>query len=248
MQTISEKIKIGTSGFYYEHWKGVFYPQDLARAHFFDYYVKQFPTVELNSTFYHLPKAKTVEHWFQNAPEDFLFALKASREITHYRKLKDVRQQLYLFLHLVKPLKEKLAAILFQLPPSLHKERELLAEFLALLPSGYRFAMEFRHESWQDDQIMETLKAYNVAFVMHDFAQREIIPVTTADFTYMRLHGPTGRYGGSYDDKTLREYARMLRKQAHHSRRLFVYFNNDFEGYAVENARRLQRFIEEDSL
>ncbi|HHD83704.1 MAG TPA: DUF72 domain-containing protein [Campylobacteraceae bacterium] len=244
MQDLTSKIHIGTSGFYYAHWKGVFYPDTLAKAHFFTYYMEHFETVELNSTFYHLPRAKTVEHWMEESPETFLFALKAHRQITHYHKLKDAGEPLYRFLHLIKPLKPKIAAILFQLPPSLHMDAEILAAFLALLPPGYRFAVEFRHESWYCDAVYEVLKAYNVALCLNDFAQREITPLITADFSYMRLHGPTGRYGGSYDDATLAHFCDMLLEMAHHQKALFVYFNNDTEGYAVENARRLRALVE----
>ena len=244
MQTdLSKKIIIGTSGFYYEHWRGVFYPEKLAKAHFFDYYTTQFETVELNATFYHLPKMKTVRHWYENSPEDFLFALKAHREITHYKKLKDAKEALYRYLHLIKPLKPKIAAILFQLPPSLKIDLSLLADFLTELPPGYRFAFEFRHQSWADQKVYDLLKAYNAAFCLNDFGKREIAPIITADFTYMRLHGPDGRYGGSYSDETLQHYADMLCKLAHHQKQLFVYFNNDTEGYAVENARRLRQLI-----
>ncbi len=247
MKTPAEKIRIGTSGFYYDHWKGCFYPKELSRTHYFDYFVERFPTVEINATFYHLPHSKTVKQWAERSPEDFLFALKASREITHYRKLEDVEHPLYLFLHLIKPLKPKLAAILFQLPPSLKKETRLLASFLKLLPSGYRFAIEFRHESWEEEEVLEILEAYNVAFCLNDFEQRKIKPRQSADFTYLRLHGPTGRYGGSYDDETLRKYAKMLVEFARHQKALFVYFNNDFEGNAVKDAKRLQAMVAEEA-
>jgi uncharacterized protein YecE (DUF72 family) len=240
---LSEKIIIGTSGFYYADWKGIFYPENLAKAHFFDYYTTQFRTVELNATFYHLPRVKTVQHWYDAAPDDFLFALKAHREITHYKKLKDAKSSLYRYLHLVKPLKPKIAAILFQLPPSLKIDLNLLAEFLAILPSGYRFAFEFRHTSWQEQAVYDLLKAHQAAFCLNDFGKREIEPIITSNFTYMRLHGPDGRYGGSYSDESLQRYANMLIKLAHHQKLLFVYFNNDTEGYAVENARKLQQLI-----
>ncbi len=243
MESLSEKIRVGTSGFYYPHWKEVFYPAELSKSRYFEYYMKEFDTVELNSTFYHLPKAKTVTHWEEETPEHFLFALKASRQITHYHKLKDVKDPLYLFLHLVKPLKRKIAAILFQLPPSLHKDTELLSDFLQLLPSGYRYAIEFRHESWQDEKTDTILKAYNVARCLHDFNKVKIDPQMTADFTYLRLHGPDGHYGGSYDDTTLKTYAQMLMEMAHRQKHLFVYFNNDTERNAVTDAQRLRRFV-----
>ncbi len=245
MNALAQRIHIGTSGFYYDHWRGPFYPEDLPKSRYFDYYVERFDTVEINSTFYHLPHSKTIAHWAERTDEGFLFALKASRQITHYQKLKDAEHPLYLFLHLIKPLKRKLAAILFQLPPSLSKDTALLASFLKLLPSGYRFAMEFRHESWEDREVLQLLEAYNVAFCLNDFARRTIEPHESAEFTYLRLHGPTGRYGGSYDDETLRGYARMLLEFAHRQKILFVYFNNDAEGNAIKDARRLKRFVEE---
>ena len=238
------RIHIGTSGFYYEHWRGVFYPEDLAKSHFFEYYMTRFETVELNSTFYHLPRLKTTEHWAEMSPPDFLFSLKAYRGITHYRKLKDVEEELYRYLHLIKPLKPKLGTILFQLPPSLHLDFDLLAGFLELLPPGYRYTVEFRHPSWLVEDIYNLLKSYNVALCINDFGKRQMEPVMTADFGYLRFHGPTGRYGGSYDDDTLRMWADRLKEASKELKAIFVYFNNDFGGYAVQNALRLMELLE----
>ncbi len=240
---MSGKVWVGTSGFYYEHWRGVFYPEDLPKSRFFDYYRERFATVELNSTFYHLPRLRTTEHWCESSPDDFLFSLKAYRGITHYRKLHDCEGELYRFLHLVKPLKSKLGAILLQLPPSLHLDRELLKSFLEILPPGYRFAMEFRHESWLNDDIFNLLKSYNVALCINDFGKRSTETVVTADFAYIRLHGPTGRYGGSYSDRELAEWAGRVAKAAEETEAIFVYFNNDSEGYAVLNAQRLLEML-----
>jgi len=244
MKRLSEKILVGTSGFYYPHWQKLFYPEDLPKSRYFSYFVTQFQTVEINSTFYHLPKAKTVAHWLEETPEDFRFALKAHREITHYKKLREAREPLLRFLHLIKPLKPKLVAILFQLPPSLHKDIALLSDFLQLLPSsGYRFAIEFRHKSWYDEETDTVLKAYNVARCLHDYARAKIEPVITADFTYLRLHGADGHYRGSYDDATLTQLAQMLLDAARHQKALFVYFNNDTDAAAVTDARRLQTLL-----
>ncbi len=236
-------VHIGTSGFYYEHWRGVFYPQELAKSKFFPFYMTHFDTVELNATFYHLPRLKTTEHWAQMSPPDFLFALKAYRGITHYRKLKDAKEELYRYLHLVKPLKSKMAAILFQLPPSLHRNDRLLEDFLAILPRGYRYAFEFRHESWNDDAIHRLLESANVALCLNDYGRREMTPHLTADFGYLRFHGPTGRYGGSYDDETLQRWAKWLKEVSEDLQSVFVYFNNDFEGNAVRNALRLRELV-----
>ena len=236
-------IHIGTSGFYYEHWRGVFYPQDLAKRRFFEYYMKQFDTVELNSTFYHLPRLKTTEHWAQISPEDFLFALKAYRGITHYRKLKDVREELIRYLHLIKPLKPKLASILFQLPPSLSVDAALLKDFLEMLPRSYRHTIEFRHESWMREEIFNLLKSYNVAMCINDFEKHTTPFEMTADFGYIRFHGPTGRYGGSYDEAALAGWAEKIAEASKELKEMFVYFNNDVAGYAVQNAMQLRRML-----
>ncbi len=238
-----EGVWVGTSGFYYEHWRAVLYPQDLPKSRFFEFYCREFATVELNSTFYHLPRLKTTEHWFDKSPEDFLFSLKAYRAITHYRKLRDCEGELYRYLHLIKPLKPKLGAVLFQLPPSLHMDRGLLEDFLKILPPGYRFAMEFRHDSWLCDDIYNLLKSYNVALCINDFGRREMQMELTADFGYIRLHGPTGRYGGSYSEEELAEWAERIGSAMESLKSMFVYFNNDFGGYAVKNARKLIEMI-----
>ncbi len=240
---MNTKVLIGTSGFYYEHWRGVFYPEDLPKSRFFDFYKERFATVELNSTFYHLPRLKTTQHWFERSPEGFLFSLKAYRGITHFRKLRECESELYRYLHLIKPLKPKLGAVLFQLPPSLHLDRELLEAFFKILPPGYRFAMEFRHESWLCDDVFNLMKSYNVALCVNDFGKRRMPMIVTADFAYIRLHGPTGRYGGSYSDEELAGWAQKAREAAKESEAVFVYFNNDFGGYAVQNAEKLAKMI-----
>ncbi len=239
------EARIGTSGFYYEHWRGILYPKALDKSHWFDYFCREFDTVEMNSTFYHLPKAKTLEHWDEKSPEDFLFSFKAPRSITHYKKLHDIHDELLRFLHLLKPIKHKIASVLFQLPPSLHRDETLLADFLAQLPhgGGWRFAIEFRHGSWEAESVYATLRHHGVAWVWHDYARRESPEIVTADFVYLRLHGPDGHYGGSYDDETLQTWAQRLRRQMEHHRSVFVYFNNDSEGNAVRDARQLKTMM-----
>ena len=235
-------VRIGTSGFYYEHWRGAFYPEKLPKSRFFAYYAEHFDTVELNATFYHLPKAKTIEHWKNLAPEGFLFALKAYRGITHYTRLKDPKE-CYRFLHLVKPLRPHLGPILLQLPPSLHKDTDLLASFFHTLPRGYRCAVEFRHESWYSDEIYELLRRYEVAMCLHDFAKKRTPLVTTADFVYIRFHGTNGRYAGSYDDATLQKWAAKIEEFRTKGLAIYCYFNNDFEGAAVRDAMRLRSLL-----
>ncbi len=240
---MSAEVYVGTSGFYYEHWRGVFYPEELPKNRFFDYYKDHFETVELNSTFYHLPRIKTVENWLQRSPERFYFSLKAYRGITHYKRLHECRDELYRYLHLIKPLKRKIGAILFQLPPSLHFDAGLLEEFLKLLPPGYRFAMEFRDESWLREEVYNLLKSYNAALCINDFGKRKMESVVTAEFGYFRLHGPDGRYGGSYSDEELGVWAAKIKSAAKECETIFVYFNNDFGGYAVLNAKNLAKMV-----
>ena len=180
----------------------------------------------------------------QRSPERFLFSLKAYRGITHYRRLCNVKEELYRYLHLVKPLKPKLASILFQLPPSLRLDLPLLRDFLEILPSGYRYTVEFRHASWLTDDVFNLLKSYNVALCINDFGKRETPFEMTADFGYIRFHGPTGRYGGNYDDVTLSIWAERLKEASRTLKDLFVYFNNDFGGFAVQNAGTLIQMLQ----
>ena len=233
------KIHIGTSGFYYEHWRGAFYPEDLPKRKFFNYFVQHFDTVEMNSTFYHLPKAKTIEHWAQKVPKDFLFSFKAYRAITHYKKLQDSKEDLYLFLHLLKPIKPKIGMILFQLPPSLHKDTKRLVNFLQILPKGYRYAMEFRHKSWYEEEIYELLKRFDVSFCIHDYIDTP--KIITNQRIYVRFHGASGRYRGEYG-MALQEWADFFKK--HPNKEIFCYFNNDFEAAAIKDALLLRSLLE----
>lgn len=231
---------IGTSGFYYDHWIGKCYPEGIDKHDLLPFYARHFGTVEVNSTFYHLPRQRSVGHWRDAVPEDFRFALKAYRGITHYKKLSEARAELLAFLHLVKPLRPKLGPLLFQLPPSLTRDDRLLDDFLASLPSGYRYAFEFRHASWIDDAVLTLLQHHGAAFCINDF-DGEMTPwAMTAPFGYVRMHGPQGHYRGCYDDTQIAALCDRLSTTAAEGRELFCYFNNDTEGFAWENARMLQ--------
>ena len=233
-------IRIGTSGFYYEHWIGRCYPAGIDKHELLPFYARHFGTVEINSTFYHLPRQRSVEHWRDAVPEDFRFALKAYRGITHYKKLAEARSELLAFLHLVKPLKPKLGVLLFQLPPSLERDDRLLDDFLTSLPAGCRYAFEFRHPSWLDDAVFALLQRHGAAFCINDFDGRMTPWTVTAPFAYVRLHGPQGRYRGCYDDMQIAALCDTLAGIAAEGREVFCYFNNDMEGFAWENARMLQ--------
>ncbi len=232
-------LHIGTSGFYYDHWIGRCYPEGTSKRDLLPYYAGRFRTVEINSTFYHLPRKTSIEHWLEVTPEDFRFTLKAYRGITHYKKLKDAREELHAFLHLVKPLKPRLGVLLFQLPPQLKRDLKLLEDFLAELPEGYRCAFEFRHDSWIDDALFALLAGHNAGFCINDFGRHQTPWAVTAPFAYVRMHGPEGRYRGRYDDAAINALCKKITGIAEEGREVYCYFNNDTEGYAWENAQML---------
>ncbi len=233
-------IWIGTSGWYYDHWRQRFYPADLPKSKWVEYYAQQFETVEINNTFYHLPKEQTLRRWHELAPQGFLYAVKANRYITHIRKLNDASEPLERFFERVNLLKERLGPILYQLPPSLHKNLELLAAFIRLLPKKEQAVFEFRHESWYEDDTFELLDKSGVGFCIHDMPGKESPRIVTGKIIYMRFHGTTGRYSGSYPESQLGDWANWLKNQAPKVRAIYVYFNNDAHGHAIKNAKQLK--------
>jgi len=234
-----QKIHIGTSGFYYDHWIGKCYPEDIAKHDLLPFFAQHFKTVEINSTFYHLPRRTTIEHWLETTPDDFLFTLKANRSITHRKRLDAVLKEIMVFIRLVKPLREKLGVILFQLPPRLKLDVKLLDAFISELPKGYRYAIEFRDESWMDDLVFELLALHGIGFCINDYAQRQTPWIATAPFVYIRMHGPLGSYRGKYDRQMLTALCETIKGFADEGREVFCYFNNDMEGFAWQNAQEL---------
>lgn len=213
------KLYIGTSGFSYPHWeKGVFYPAGLAKAKQLEYYSRHFQTVELNNTFYRLPTKENFQKWYQQTPQNFVFSLKASRYITHIKRLKDVQDSWQKFINNAQELKEKLGPILFQFPANFQVDEKRLEEFLKILPKKYKYAFEFRHQGW---------------FCL------------SAGFTYLRLHGPTELYSSKYTDSQLKKIAIDVKRQLK-DKDVYVYFNNDARGYALENALSLKKTIKKD--
>ncbi|MBA7615124.1 hypothetical protein ES703_22401 [subsurface metagenome] len=234
------KIRIGTSGWYYDHWKELFYPAGLAKSKWFEHYAQHFDTVEINNTFYHLPKESYVKRWHKLAPKGFLYAVKANRYITHIKRLKDAEEPLERFFERVGILKGKLGPILYQLPPSLHKDLDLLEAFVKLLPKKRHAVFEFRHESWYCEDTFEMLREYGVAFCIHDMPGKESPRVVTADIIYIRFHGTTGRYSGSYSKAALASWTRWIKEQSKEARSIYAYFNNDAHAHAVRNAKTLR--------
>lgn len=236
------EIHIGTSGWSYKHWINTFYPAEVKAKDRFEYYQTHFDSVEINNTFYKLPKDETFENWRDQVPDGFTYIVKASRFITHMKKLHDPIQSTALFFERVAILKDKLGAILFQLPPMLKNNEVLLTDFLKQLPKGYRYVFEFRNADWYRDSTYSLLKKYNCAFCIYELDQHLTPIEITADFIYLRLHGPGKKYQGSYPDETLQEWASKCRKWVK-TKDVYVYFDNDEMGYAAFNAIRLKELI-----
>ena len=230
---------IGTSGWSYHHWKGNFYPDDLSNDQMLDFYQQHFNCVEINNSFYHLPEKKTLLHWYDCVPDDFIFSVKASRYITHMKKLKDPATTLPPFFERVQLLADKLGPILFQLPPHWHVNCERLAGFLDTLPSNYRYTFEFRDPSWHCQEVYELLCQHNSAFCIFDLDRQLSPKQITAEFIYIRLHGPQGPYQGQYNTKTLAAWADAFSNWVKQRKEIFCFFDNDEAGYAAQDAKRL---------
>ncbi len=238
------RIHIGTSGWSYDHWKGPFYPEDLPNNQMLDYYLRHFQTVEINSSFYHLPRKQTLEHWREAVPAGFLFAAKASRYITHMKKLKDPGKSVATFLERISVLEDKLGPILFQLPPRWHLNVQRLTTFLDALSSEFRYAFELRDQSWLNEQVYALLARHNAAFCIYELDGFLSPKKITTDFVYVRLHGPDGPYQGSYDDPALAGWAGAFSTWSAQGRGIFCYFDNDQAGYAAQNAARLRSMLQ----
>lgn len=234
---------VGTSGWVFKGWKGPFYPEDMPEREFFAFYARRFRTVEINNSFYHLPADTTYEKWRQAAPKDFIYSVKASRYITHIKRLKEPEETLEKFMDGVALLKGKLGPILVQLPPNFGCDMERLKEFLNALPKRRRYAMEFRNPSWFAPEVYDALRKRNVALVVSDMAGHESPREATADFVYIRLHGPVGKYGGSYTDKQLSVWTGAIAQWKAAGKDVFCYFDNDEKGHAPENAASLQKML-----
>lgn len=233
------KIHIGTSGWRYDHWVGPFYPSGLSGDEFLEHYAKSFRTVEINNSFYHMPEKKTMRRWSRTVPDGFIFAVKASRYITHMKKLKDPRKPVSKLLKTADALGDKLGPILFQLPPKWRVNRERLESFLESLPSGYRYAFELRDPSWFDDDVYAILEKHGAAFCIFEIGGLRSPEVVTSGMVYVRLHGPGAAYKGQYSKDALSEWAHRIRKWRRRGKEVFFYFDNDEAGYAPEDAKKL---------
>jgi uncharacterized protein YecE (DUF72 family) len=237
------EVRIGTSGWHYPHWRGPFYPEKFPAAEMLEFYAARFDTVELNNTFYRLPPEGSAAAWKRGTPAGFLFAAKGSRFLTHMKKLKDDGRGVGRFFERVHGLGRKLGPIVFQLPPRWQVDTERLEAFLRVLPGRRRYAFELRDPTWHLPEVYGILRKHNAAFCMFEIGGWRSGYEITADFAYVRLHGPGGPYQGSYPREALKEWARRIGEWERELKAAYVYFDNDQAGYAAANAVELKRMV-----
>ena len=236
--------RVGCSGWQYKHWRGDFYPADLPTSRWFEYYAARFDTVEINNTFYRLPEEATFGRWAQGAPTRFLFAVKASRFLTHMKKLKDPEEPLERLFTRMRPLGRHLGPVLYQLPPGWKLDKLRLEHFLQVLPKGIRHVLEFREPSWYADDVLALLERYQVARCLHDMKGSATGMERVGPFVYVRFHGAGGTYSGAYPEDRLERWADWLHDQRRSGTAIYAYFNNDVGGHAPRDAVRLRRLLE----
>ena len=236
------RIRVGCSGWQYRHWRGLFYPSDLPASRWLEFYAREFDTVEINNTFYRLPEARTFEDWRRRLPARFVASIKASRYLTHLKRLKDPEEPVDRLFDRASHLGRTFGPVLYQLPPRWPRRLSRLQVFLDALPR-HRQAVEFRDPDWYAPEVLEALAARRIALCVHDMAGSVSPRAVSGAFVYLRLHGPDGRYHGRYPDDRLREWAEWLGAQASDGFSAFVYFNNDGGGHAPRDAARLRELL-----
>ncbi len=229
---------VGTSGYSYNEWRGHFYPEGLSEHHMLRFYAERFTSVEINYSFYRLPTVRVLQGWGKETPETFTFTLKAPRRITHDLRLRDAADPLSDFCETAQALKQRLGAVLFQLPPFLKKDTSRLEDFLHQVPPGFRPAFEFRNQSWFADDVYECMRRFGVALCIAESEDRNTPFESTAEFGYFRLRKP------DYTDDDLAEWARRLRDAAAQWKDVFVYFKHEAEGKGPQLAARLRALLE----
>jgi uncharacterized protein YecE (DUF72 family) len=244
---ISNNLHIGTSGWSYTHWTGVFYPNDIKPDKYLEYYITKFDCVELNSSFYHLPLKSTVSGWMNRTSDTFMFCPKLSRFITHQLQLVSAEEPMLRFFDVFATMKARLGPVLIQIHPGLHYDRALITGFFNLLQEKYsehRFAIEIRNKSWINDDFLQLLSMYGVAFVIADSGRRyPYNEVVTTGFIYLRFHGREQLYATDYSERELEQYAEKIILWLNDGKEVWAFFNNDFHGYAVKNALRLMEML-----
>jgi uncharacterized protein YecE (DUF72 family) len=236
-------IRIGCSGWVYPHWRDLFYPKKLAVKNWFAFYAEHFDTVEINNSFYRLPKPETFDAWRAQAPGGFHYAVKANRFLTQAKKLKDCEEPLERMMVPFRHLHSALGPILYQLPPHFRLNLGRLERFLELIPKDVTNVFEFRDASWHVDEVFTLLERYGASFCTYDMVDMEVPRVAVGPTAYVRLHGGEGKYWGRYTDERLLDWAGWLIEQKHRGRRPWVYFNNDIEGHAIHDAMTLKAMV-----
>lgn len=245
--TINNKmdILIGTSGWSYPHWKGLFYPDDWPKSRWFEYYAARFPTVEVNATFYRFFKDQTYQKWYDKAPENFKYVLKAPRLITHRKYLQEAEDLIQSFYQSAALLKEKFGLILLQLPPGMPYDPDRLRKALAAFKIPRHVAVEFRHKRWLNDETIDLLREMGSIFCNADSPKTPLTNWVTADVAYIRLHGRETWYGYEYSLQELRDICKLIDKlRADGVKKVYVYFNNDIGGFAPKNALTLMQLLD----
>jgi uncharacterized protein YecE (DUF72 family) len=239
------RILIGTSGWHYDSWRGPFFPKGLPLKNQLQYYTSQFPTAELNGVFYRTPTPEAVKSWRDQTGKDFVFAWKASKFITHWKRLSDKSvNSLELLENRLSLLDEKAGPILFQLPPQFQADAERLASFFKLLSKKRQYSFEFRHPSWYAPKIFRLLSDQNISLCISDHHDAPAPWKRTADFVYVRGHGPGGRYKGHYRADVLSDWSRRIRSWKKQGHDVYVYFDNDQKSAAPADALRLRLLLE----
>ncbi|HEY5532121.1 MAG TPA: DUF72 domain-containing protein [Candidatus Anoxymicrobiaceae bacterium] len=239
------ELFVGTSGWVYPHWKERFYPEDMPESEWFKYYARHFDTVEINNSFYRLPSRETFDGWRQMAPTGFRFTVKASRYITHVKKLKDPGTGLENFYTNLAGMGRRCAAVLFQLPPRWHVNLERLEEFLGAVHNRYRSVLEFGDDTWLNDDVFDLMSSHGVALCAADSPFYPAPRKRTADFSFWRMHGGHLSDSPGYERNELWELAQEVGGELEEGRDCFVYFNNDYACYAIENALELKSMLSE---
>ncbi|WP_197377383.1 DUF72 domain-containing protein [Mycolicibacterium baixiangningiae] len=238
-------IRIGTSGWSYDHWTGVLYPERTPVAKRLGLYVAEFDTVELNASFYRWPRDATFEGWHRRLPEGFTMSVKAHRGLTHFRRLATPEPWVERFERCWTALGDRREALLVQLHPAIERDDALLDHFLTVMPDWIPVAMELRHASWDDPAVYGLLERHRAAYVIMSGAGLKCVPRATSDLVYLRMHGPSqdSLYAGSYPDDVLHRWADRIVEWDAEGRNVLVYFNNDLGGHAVHNARTLRHLL-----
>ncbi|MDB5193607.1 MAG: hypothetical protein JWQ96_3170 [Segetibacter sp.] len=234
---------VGCSGFHYKHWRGSFYPQDLAVKKWFDHYQKHFKTLELNTTFYRFPKLSSLENWYATSPDDFVFAVKVPKGITHYKQFINLGSYLEDFYAIAaEGLKDKLGCVLFQLPPRTRYKEEKLDRILEHIDPNFNNVLEFRHETWWNAEVYNTLARHNITFCGMSHPQLPEDVIQNTPVAYFRFHGVPDLYRSKYELSVLTKIADEIQENPI-TRKAFIYFNNDIDASAIGNALEMEKYV-----